>query len=262
MVFTSAPGSETYYRFSVPLNGSEIDSANLPSKWFEPGKKYRFSGKLSLQHFVGVGAEWHSSSHNIDSINFRTEASKSGQDGWYGGVNTVLWSGPTTIEAVVDDGSALPHYFERQWNTPKFIDFSTEFVVENDAEAYYLSFQIYPKDPSEVLGACLCLKDLRLEKVIINGSINIDDGLILWNGVRGNGEESSDQNLIFRVGKNGAYLKGKIEAETGSLGGFLLEKGELSSSTRTISKGLTLTSPKSITLKNKVYYQWKIPSLD
>lgn len=50
------------------------------------------------------------------------------------------------------------------------------------------------------------------------------DGMMMWNGVQGSGMPSEDENLVFKVNEEGAYLSGTIVSNSGEIAGWQLDE--------------------------------------
>jgi hypothetical protein len=126
MLFTAEPGEELYYRFTIP--STEASDFGL-----EKGKKYILSGQISLQKYEDTSSSFDPTG-NIDRVTVRTERSKNGA--FSGGINIKILDDFTTTSKVSDAGGVA----NRDWGEPTFEDFAVEFIVEDDADNYYISF--------------------------------------------------------------------------------------------------------------------------
>lgn len=208
MLFTAEPGEELYYRITIP--STEVKNFGLTK-----GTKYILSGQISLQKYEDTSPSSFDPTGNIDRVTVRTERSKNGA--FSGGINTKILDDFTTTSKVSDAGGVA----NRDWGEPTFEDFAVEFTVENDADNYYISFQLYPTLSSANAAACLCIKDLKLYEAGLCGEISPTNGFALWKGLKGNGNSATDTNLLFKVDENGAFLRGQIHATAGgTIGGW------------------------------------------
>ena len=207
MLFTAEPGEELYYRFTIP-------SVEASDFGLEKGKKYILSGQISLQKYQDSSQSFDTAG-NIEYVAVRTQKSKNGS--YSGGINKKILEEFTT-NSTVDDISGVVN---RNWGEPTFVDFAVDFTVENDAENYYISFQLYPKVNGQNAAACLCLKNLKLYEAGLYGEISPTNGFALWKGLKGDGSTTNDTNLVFKVDESGAFLKGQIHAAAGgTIGGW------------------------------------------
>ncbi len=217
MLFTAEPGEELYYRFTIP--STEASDFGL-----EKGKKYILSGQISLQRYQDSSQSFDTAG-NIDYVAVRTQKSKNGS--YSGGINKKILEEFTT-NVTVDDTSGVT---SRNWGEPTFVDFAVDFTIENDAENYYISFQLYPKVAGQNAAACLCLQNLKLYEAGLYGEISPANGFALWKGLKGDGS-TSDTNLVFKVDENGAFLKGRIQATAGgTIGGWNIGSNSITTGT-------------------------------
>lgn len=213
--FLTVDGSETYYRLV------ENNENNLYS--LKKGINYRFSGKVRLAHW------WHSDfgafggedtpANNFENLSVRIEYKDSEKTGWTELVKEVVLTEAT-------DGSYFNDFPPLSLPDDKWIPFSCNFTIPDNetVTGAYVSFQIYRKNSGHY-GGYLYLKDLYLGEAYTPyhaAEIKPNQGLTFWSAPT-NTNWYKEDNLVFRVNENGAYVKGEIKADKGDIGSWSID---------------------------------------